>query len=158
MRNINFKPAATQNNMRYLYTLITLFTLTFTQAQETADYTALQVKPTCLDGMDVFYAYINNNMVIPAFEKDATLRISLSFVVERDGTLSTVKILKDPGYGLGEEAARVVRECPSKWSPGIQNGKKVRAQFVLPIVIKVEGEPKVPQGEEEPAVEDAEGQ
>lgn len=153
MHNTSRRPAAMQNIMKHLYTLITLFTLTFAQAQEQADYSALQVKPQCLEGMEVFYAYINNNMHIPEFEKDMNLRIAVNFVVEKDGTLSTVKIVKDPSYGLGEEAVRVIKECPLKWSPGVHNGKPVRAQFMLPIVIRVKGETLEQQTEGAPAVD-----
>jgi Gram-negative bacterial TonB protein C-terminal len=140
-----------QNIMRYLYTLIALLTLTFAHAQERpTDYMALDVKPECLDGLQAFYMYINNNIAVPRLEKDATLRITIGFIVEKDGSITIDKVIKDPGYGLGAEAARVIKECPLKWSPGLVDGNPVRAQFILPVVIKVEGEPQ-PETESKPS-------
>jgi protein TonB len=66
-----------------------------------------------------------------------TARIIVQFVVEKDGSLTGIKILRDPGYGLGKEAERVLKSVKTKWSPGIQNGKPVRASYNLPITINV---------------------
>ena len=52
----------------------------------------------------------------------------VSFVVEKDGSITDVIVLKDVGYGSGEEAVRVLKNCP-KWTPAEQNGKKVRCIF-----------------------------
>ena len=49
----------------------------------------------------------------------------VTFVVEKDGSLTDIKVIRDIGYGTGKEAIRVLKKCP-KWTPGEQNGKKVR--------------------------------
>ncbi|HTG67178.1 MAG TPA: energy transducer TonB, partial [Flavobacterium sp.] len=59
----------------------------------------------------------------------------VSFVVEKDGSLTDIKVLRDIGYGTGKEAIRVLQKSP-KWNPGIQNGKPVRVQYSLPITIQ----------------------
>jgi len=97
----------------------------------------LQVQPEFPGGIAAFYTYVNKNFRIPELEQDMTARIYVSFVVERDGTLTAIKVLRDPGYGLGKEAERVLKSLKTKWSPGIQNGKPVRASYNLPITINI---------------------
>lgn len=97
----------------------------------------LQVQPEYPGGMTEFYNYVNKNFRIPEIEQDMTARIYVSFVVEKDGSMTGIKVLRDPGYGLGKEAERVLRSMSKKWSPGIQNGKPVRASYNLPITINV---------------------
>jgi protein TonB len=53
--------------------------------------------------------------------------------VEKDGSLTDIKVLRDIGYGTGKEAVRV--KSP-RWNPGIQNGKPVRVLYSLPIQIQ----------------------
>ena len=56
----------------------------------------------------------------------------MSFVIEKDGSVSNVKVLRSPDERLSREAERVVNEMP-KWKPGRQHGKKVRVLYNLPI-------------------------
>ena len=59
----------------------------------------------------------------------------VTFVIEKDGSLTDIKVIRDIGYGTGEEAIRVLKEC-KKWIPAEQNGQKVRVQYTLPISIQ----------------------
>lgn len=97
----------------------------------------LQVQPEFPGGMTAFYNYVNKNFRIPEIDQNMTAKIYVSFVVEKDGSLTAIKVLRDPGYGLGKEAERVLKSLKIKWSPGIQNGKPVRASFNLPITINI---------------------
>ncbi|ALM49730.1 hypothetical protein AMR72_12935 [Flavobacterium psychrophilum] len=97
----------------------------------------LQVQPEFPGGMAAFYKYVNNNFRIPEIDQNMTAKIYVSFVVEKDGSLTAIKVLRDPGYGLGKEAERVLKSLKIKWSPGIQNGKPVRASYNLPITINI---------------------
>jgi len=97
----------------------------------------LQVQPEFPGGIAAFYTYVNKNFRIPELDQDMTARIYVSFVVEKDGSLTAIKVLRDPGYGLGKEAERVLKSLKTKWSPGIQNGKPVRASYNLPITINI---------------------
>lgn len=97
----------------------------------------LQVQPEYPGGMKAFYDYVNNNFRIPDVDRDMTAKIYLSFVIEKDGSMSNIKVLRDPGYGMGKEAIRVLQSMKKKWSPGVQNGKNVRASFTLPITINI---------------------
>ncbi len=67
-----------------------------------------------------------------AFEKGIQGRVIVSFIVEKDGTLSTIEADKSPDASLSAEAIRVVRTSP-KWTPGTQRGQVVRVKFTLPI-------------------------
>lgn len=65
-----------------------------------------------------------------------TIKVVLSFVVEKDGSLTDIKVLRDPGHGAGKEAIRVLKSMP-KWKAAKYNNKAVRSQFTLPITIQV---------------------
>ena len=56
----------------------------------------------------------------------------VTFVVEKDGSVTGVRVLRDIGGGCGQEAIRVVKSMP-KWTPGKQRGKNVRVQYNLPV-------------------------
>ena len=62
--------------------------------------------------------------------------VQVRFLVERDGSITDVKSLSDPGYGLGKGAEEVVKRGP-KWAPGEQNGRKVRSYHTQPITFVV---------------------
>ncbi|MNX39750.1 Gram-negative bacterial tonB protein [compost metagenome] len=91
-------------------------------------------------GMAKFYTYVGNNFQKPELDAEKTLRVYVSFVIERDGSITDITVIKDPGYGLGKEAIRVLKSIKAKWTPGILNGKTVRTAYNLPITIKTEVE------------------
>jgi protein TonB len=96
----------------------------------------LDVKPAFPDGFASFYQYFQKAYKCPAgLEKGISGKVFVTFTVEKDGSLSSVKCIRDIGHGTGDEAVRVVRESP-KWTPGIKNGRPVRVQFMLPLIIK----------------------
>ena len=68
----------------------------------------------------------------------------MSFVVEKDGSVSTVKVMRGIGGGCDEEAVRVVKAMP-KWKPGIKDGKPVRVSYMMPFTFKLsDGQPAKP--------------
>lgn len=71
-------------------------------------------------------------------EKKVQGKVFIGFIVEKDGSLSNLKVLREPGYGSGKEALRVMSLSP-KWEPGIQNKKKVRVQYTIPISFTLKG-------------------
>lgn len=91
--------------------------------------------PQFAGGMDYFYKFIAQNYIVPK-EKPVFVKgkVYVTFIVEKDGSLSETKILKDIGFGTGNEALRILQLCP-KWSPGKLKGKEVRVLYALPIVI-----------------------
>ena len=94
----------------------------------------IEVKPDFPGGLEKFYKFIGKNFQVP--EEDGLKgKIFVTFVVEKDGSLTDIKVLRDIGYGTGKEAIRVLKSCP-RWNPGEQNGKKVRVLYSLPISIQ----------------------
>lgn len=63
--------------------------------------------------------------------------VILSFLVEKDGSMSTIKIEQDLGSGTGEAAMDALRQVRQKWSPGILRGNKVRVAYRLPITLSL---------------------
>jgi periplasmic protein TonB len=91
-------------------------------------------------GMAKFYTYVGNNFNRPELDAERTLRVYVSFVIERDGSITDIMVKNDPGYGIGKEAVRVLKSLKTKWIPGVLNGKAVRTAYNLPITIKTEAE------------------
>ena len=94
----------------------------------------IEVKPEFPGGMDKFYSYVGKNYQTPE-EEGLKGKVYVTFVVEKDGSLTDIKVIRDIGYGTGKEAIRVLNKCP-RWNPGEQNGKKVRVLYSLPITIQ----------------------
>ncbi len=100
----------------------------------------LDKMPEFPGGMSKFYNYVGNNFNRPELDAERTLKVYVTFVIEKDGSITDVMVKNDPGYGIGKEAVRVLKSIKTKWSPGILNGKAVRTLYSLPITIKTEVE------------------
>ena len=98
----------------------------------------IEVMPTYPGGMEAFYAWVGKSYTYPPAATEAGVggRMTVSFVVEKDGTLTDIKVLKDLGYGTGEVAKKLLLKS-KKWAPGIQNGRPVRVAYTLPIMIQM---------------------
>lgn len=100
----------------------------------------LEVQPEFQGGMQAFYKYCAKNYktddIAEKLSSDLTGKVFVEFVVEKDGSLTDIKVVRDLGYGTGQEAIRMLKTVP-RWTPGEQNGKKVRARYVLPISISI---------------------
>ena len=85
-------------------------------------------------GLDSMYAYIQKNLVYPEKAKAEGIegRVFVSFIIEKDGSISNVKLLRGIGGDCDEAAVEMVKNMP-KWKPAKQRGKPVRCQFTLPI-------------------------
>jgi len=85
-------------------------------------------------GMAALMKYLAENIKYPSLAKESGIqgRVFINFVVEPDGAISNVKVLRGIGGGCDEEAVRVVERMP-KWSPGKQRGKPVRVSYNLPV-------------------------
>lgn len=100
-------------------------------------FDAVEIKAVPFGGLDKFYSDFAKKYNAPNLEEGVSmLNVIVRFVVEIDGSISNVTILRDPGMGAGKEAVRVLKTMP-KWTPAVQNGTKVRSNFTLPIKIKV---------------------
>ncbi|MCV9387950.1 energy transducer TonB [Reichenbachiella ulvae] len=90
--------------------------------------------PEPTGGMASFYKFISKEMKYPsqARRMDIEGRVFVQFIVDRDGSLSNIEVIKGIGGGCDEEAARVLAKAP-KWNPGKQRGKAVRVRMIVPI-------------------------
>jgi hypothetical protein len=97
---------------------------------------AIEQKPEFPGGLQNFYKFVMNNYHMPDHPEMQSGNVMVAFVVEKDGSITDVRAVRDVGFGSGEEAVRVIEKSP-KWTPGVQNGKNVRVSFMVPIKIMV---------------------
>ena len=83
------------------------------------------------------YLYSNTKYPVVAQENGVQGRVIISFVVERDGSISDVKVARSVDPSLDREAQRVVKSMP-RWSPGKQNGSTVRVKYTVPVVFRLQ--------------------
>jgi protein TonB len=101
-------------------------------------FTFVEEYPEFLGGEKALYEYIKNNVNYSelAIKTNIEGTVYVEFVVEKDGSISDVKVLRGIGGGCDEEAVRVVKSMP-KWKPGKQRGQPVRVYYTLPIDFKI---------------------
>jgi protein TonB len=89
-----------------------------------------------------FSEYLAKTLRYPAEAKEASItgKVFLTFVIEKNGGLTDIRVLRGLGSGCDEEAIRVLKASP-KWIPGQQNGEVVREQFTLPVSFRVNDMP-----------------
>jgi periplasmic protein TonB len=95
--------------------------------------------PTYPGGEAEIQKFIAANIQYPAIAKENNIQgtVALSFIVEKDGSITNIKILKDPGGGCGKEAMRLVGTMP-KWTPGQYRGQVVRVKYVAPVRFRLD--------------------
>jgi len=108
------------------------------EAEELQIFTVVESMPTFQGGDAARIKYLNSNIKYPTIARESGIqgRVFVTFVVETDGRVTDVKILRGIGGGCDEEAVRVIKNMP-KWVPGKQRGKSVRVQFNMPILFKL---------------------
>lgn len=104
------------------------------ESEEALKVAEVESAPRFPGGVTGFYKYIGENFRVPD-EVSSGGKLMVSFVVEKDGGLTDIKVLKDIGHGTAAEAIRVLKASP-KWIPGKQKGIPVRVTYGLPINIR----------------------
>ncbi len=89
----------------------------------------IETKPEFPGGITKLQHFFYSNFQVPE-EDNLKGKIATSFIIEKDGSLSDIKVMRDIGYGTGKEAIRVFKKSP-KWIPGKQNGKAIRVQYTF---------------------------
>jgi len=86
-----------------------------------------------------FRTWVNSNLVYPELAKENGIqgRVTLEFVIERDGSLTNIVVLNTPDRSLSEAAVKVVQSSP-KWTPGKQRGTPVRVKFAFPVDFRLQ--------------------
>jgi len=125
---------------KILFTLITLAFILSAKAQTNevnkssdAD-TAIFTPPKFPGGQEQYNRFLVNTIRYPAIARDKNQQgtVILQMIIEKDGTISNLKIIKNASEPLDKEALRTANLMP-KWDPGIYNGKPVRTRWTLPL-------------------------
>ena len=107
--------------------------------QDSIIYMVVEIPASYTGGDEAMYRYLSQNLKYPAAAKKAQIEgtVYVQFVVEKDGSLSDIKIMHgDLGGGCEEAAMEAIKNMP-KWNPGTQKGKPVRSIFILPVQFKL---------------------
>ncbi len=100
----------------------------------------VSIMPEYIGGENALFKYLRDNLEFPeeAREINKSGKVNIAFVVEKDGSITNLKILScsELGVGFESEAIRVISQMPV-WKPGIQDGRKVRVLFSIPINFKL---------------------
>jgi protein TonB len=102
----------------------------------------IQVYPSPVGGEEAWSKFLNKNLRYPPEAQDAGVsgRVYMSFIIEKDGSLSNITVERGAGYGFDKEATRVLRLAKA-WKPGLQNGRPVRVKFIIPINFQFSDQP-----------------
>ncbi len=102
-------------------------------------YQIVEQMPAFPGGEDKLMEFLAKNMEYPKEAREAGIqgRVFVGFVVEKDGSIGDVRVLRGIGGGCDEEAVRVVKILP-KWKPGMHNGEAVRVSYQIPFSFKLE--------------------
>ena len=100
------------------------------------EYTVLESRPMPKKGINDFYQFIGTNFVITkeAIKNKVSGKLIIQFIIEKDGKITEPKILKSLGYGLDEEAIRIITSYEN-WIPAQQRGVPVRVKYSIPLTI-----------------------
>lgn len=104
-----------------------------------ACFTVVEEEPEFPGGTEALMDFIRKNLRYPEILAESCIqgRVILSFVVEKDGSITDIQEMRSPSEYLTEEAIRVVKLMP-KWKPGKQRGQAVRVKYMLPITFRLE--------------------
>ena len=109
------------------------------KVEETKVFDVVEQMPQFKGGDAALMDYLNKNIKYPVIAEENGIqgRVVTTFVVERDGSITDVKVIKSVDPSLDKEAVRVVKAMP-KWNPGKQNGSAVRVKFTLPVTFRLQ--------------------
>ena len=113
-------------------------------SKEDTVYQIAEEMPVFPGGEQAMMKFVAENINYPQEAKDKEIagRVFVSFVVEKDGSVDEVKVMRGIGGGCDEEVVRVVKAMP-KWKPGKQDGKPVRVNYMMPFNFKLDTPQKV---------------
>ena len=107
--------------------------------QETKVVDVVEQMPSFPGGPSALMQYLSSNIKYPvvAEENGVQGRVVCTFVVEKDGSITDVRVVKSVDPSLDKEAVRVVKSMP-KWIPGKQNGSAVRVKYTVPVTFRLQ--------------------
>ncbi|MGB1041105.1 MAG: TonB family protein [Flavobacteriales bacterium] len=106
----------------------------YQKRRDAAVYKFVEEMPEFPGGKEKMFEFLAKNITYPeiAKENEVTGNVYIQFTVEKDGSLTDIKVVRGIGSGCDEEAVRAVKKMPN-WIPGKQRKKLVRTSFILPI-------------------------
>lgn len=112
-----------------------------------SNYISMSSPPLFIGGMDKLNTFLESSIVYPSDAVDNEIQgvVIVNFTVEKDGSLSNIKTDKKLGFGIDEEAIRVLK-LTKKWYPATQNGKAVSVAYSMPIKFSFEQPKKASKG------------
>lgn len=110
-----------------------------TPDDESQVFTVVEEMPKFPGGQGALLEFLANNIQYPAEAKQNGTqgRVSTCFIVEKDGSISNVEILRSVSPALDAEAVRVIKAMP-KWEPGKQRGQAVRVKYTVPVTFRLQ--------------------
>lgn len=107
--------------------------------EETKVFDVVEQMPQFPGGQQALFEYLSKNIKYPviAEENGVQGRVIVTFVVERDGSITDVKVVKSVDPSLDKEAQRVIKSMPH-WIPGKQNGSAVRVKYTVPVIFRLQ--------------------
>lgn len=107
--------------------------------EDNTAFITVEVQPSFMGGNSEMYKFLSKNLKYPSAAQRANIqgKVFLSFIVEKDGSITDIETMKGIGFGCDEEAMRVVKLMP-KWIAGKQNGRNVRVKFTIPVFFKLD--------------------
>jgi protein TonB len=96
---------------------------------DSSKFYRIDVLPAFPGGIDKLYKYIQKNK---RYDSESG-KVMIQFIVEKDGILTNIKVIKSLNADADAEAIRLMSNCP-KWKPGMQNGRPVQVQYTMPII------------------------
>lgn len=109
------------------------------QSDDNTFFPIVDIEPEFPGGVKSLMEFISGNLRYPAYAADNGIqgKVTLIFVVEKDGTITNIQELSSPSEDLTREAMRVVQSMP-RWKPGILDGKAVPVRFMIPITFRLD--------------------
>ena len=110
----------------------------FDKEGQKREYTVIGSQPEPVGGLASFYKYVSDSLVYPKYARRKGIegKVFTQFVVDKDGSLIDIKILRGIGSGCDEEVIRLLKEVP-KWTPGYHRGIPIKVRMMMPIVFKL---------------------
>jgi len=107
--------------------------------EETKVFDVVEQMPSFPGGPSALFEYLSKNIKYPVVAEENGIqgRVIVTFVVERDGSITDVRVVKSVDPSLDKEAQRVVKSMP-RWIPGKQNGSAVRVKYTVPVTFRLQ--------------------
>ena len=109
------------------------------QHEQIVDMAMVEQKPSFKGGDAALYKWLNSQIVYPAAASEEGIqgKVIVAFVIEKDGRVTNVQVVRKKHPALDAEALRVVKKMPN-WTPGRNNGQPVRVKYNLPVTFKLQ--------------------